>query len=133
VRRWLLACFVLIGLQINVLAEDAAVAPELLYFPMEPDLVTNYKRSGKRLGFIIVQIQLGTFGESNMELLEAHQPLIEDAILELIGAMTHEQVRSVDERERVRKDIETALKALMKEKTGRELVEEVLFTKYTYQ
>jgi flagellar protein FliL len=133
VRRWLLACFILIGLQINAVAEDAAVAPELIYFPMEPDLVTNYKRTGKRLGFIIVQVQLGCYGESNMELLETHQPLIEDAILELIGAMTHEQVRSVDERERVRKDIETALRALLKEETGLEIVEEVLFTKYTYQ
>jgi flagellar protein FliL len=133
VRRWLFACFVLIGLHFNVAAEDSGVAPELIYFPMEPDLVTNYNRTGKRLGFIIVQVQLGTYGEANMELLEDHQPLIEDAILDLIGAMTHDQVRSVDEREIVRKQIETVLRALMKEETGAEIVEEVLFTKYTYQ
>jgi len=113
--------------------EAAPEAPETFYYQVEPDVVTNYMRNGSKLGFIVVQVNIETSGDENLELLQDNYPLIVDVLIELISNMTREQVTDLDARELVREQIKERLKKELIDETGKELVNDLFFTKYTYQ
>ncbi len=132
----LLIFLVLALLSFSVNAEEDGEAPpepEMQYFQLEPDIVTNYMRSGNKLGFIVIQVNIATIGEDNLAVLEEHDPLIRDVLISGISNMTQDQVTDIDAREQVRLTLKEALATELEAETGKKLVEDVFFTKYTYQ
>ncbi len=136
--KYLCGLFLLL-LSANVLAEDpppadAPAKPKIVYYGFDPDIVTNYVTTGqKSLGYVRVTMELMIKDEKYLPLIEHHEPMILDSIVNVFGKESEASVKSLTGREEVRLKILKQLNELMKKETGAELIQDVLFTKYLYQ
>ncbi|WP_421337344.1 flagellar basal body-associated protein FliL [Aeromonas veronii] len=129
------------ALQQQALAEDeppaegaeGAAKPGFSYHALDPDIITNYLSDSKTLGYIRVTVELMAENEADLKLLEQHDPLIRDAIIRLIGSKNADQVKSLTNREELRKECETTVNELLAKETGKKAVRELIFTKFLYQ
>lgn len=126
----MLALSLLIPFVVSASEEDA---PKLAYFTLEPDLTTNFYTKGKKLGYIQVRIDIMVANSVDLPLVERHQPLIRDAVVELLGKQTEDTIKSLAGREDLRKTLVEQLNNILLPETGRPLIADLLFTKYIYQ
>ena len=54
-------------------------ASDYAYFGFEPDIVTNYVATKKKMGYMRLTVELMVEGD-NLEIVEHHAPLLRDAI-----------------------------------------------------
>lgn len=114
-------------------AADKSAAPQLAYFTLEPDLTTNFFTKSKDLGYIQVRIDIMVSDATDVPLIELHQPLIRDTIVELLGKQTEDTVKSLAGREDIRKQLVKEINDMLIAETGRPIIADLLFTKYMYQ
>lgn len=115
-------------------APAAPAATKVVYHGFDPDIVTNYVTDGqKSLGYVRVTMELMIKDEKLLEIVEHHEPLILDAIVNVFGKEMDTTIKSLQGREEVRMKILQRVNELLKKETGSELVQDVLFTKYLYQ
>ncbi|MBL0519254.1 flagellar basal body-associated FliL family protein [Aeromonas caviae] len=112
---------------------SSAVQPGFAYHALDPDIITNYLGDGKTLGYVRVTVELMATDAADLKLLEQHDPLIRDAIIRLIGSKTGTQIKSLVNREELRKECEAKVNELLVKETGKKAVRELIFTKYLYQ
>jgi len=103
------------------------------YFQLEPDIITNYIKTGKRIGFVRITVELMAKSKGNLSLIDDHEPLIRDKIITIIGEQTEAMVKSISDRETIRQRCLDDVNEMLKAETGKEPVEDILFTKYLYQ
>ncbi|EMQ2878204.1 flagellar basal body-associated protein FliL [Vibrio navarrensis] len=127
----ILALSVLISLP--TFAEEEKAGPKLAYFTLEPDLTTNFYTKGKKLGYVQVRIDVMVMSSEDLALVERHQPLIRDAVVEMLGQQTEETVKSLAGREDLRKNLVAHLNEILLPETGKTVIADLLFTKYLYQ
>ncbi|NLS13630.1 flagellar basal body-associated protein FliL [Vibrio sp. SM6] len=114
-------------------AQENASVPSLAYFTLEPDLTTNFYTRGNQLGYVQLRIDIMVMNDADVALVEHHQPLIRDAIIELVGKQTEDTIKSLAGREDMRKTLTEHLNAILLPETGKPLIADLLFTKYLYQ
>ncbi|MFW8628839.1 flagellar basal body-associated protein FliL [Vibrio natriegens] len=114
-------------------AETEQAGPQLAYFTLEPDLTTNFYTKGKKLGYVQVRIDIMVMSQQDLTIIEHHQPLIRDAIIELLGNQTEDTIKSLSGREDLRKTLVTRLNETLLPETGKTVIADLLFTKYLYQ
>ncbi|EOU2464638.1 flagellar basal body-associated protein FliL [Vibrio navarrensis] len=114
-------------------AEEEKAGPKLAYFTLEPDLTTNFYTKGKKLGYVQVRIDVMVMSSEDLALVERHQPLIRDAVVEMLGQQTEETVKSLAGREDLRKNLVAHLNEILLPETGKTVIADLLFTKYLYQ
>ena len=107
--------------------------PKLAYFTLEPDLPTNFYTKGKKLGYIQVRLDIMVANNKDLATIEHHQPLIRDAVIELLGKQNEETIKSLSGREDLRKTLVEHLNKILLPETGKTLIADLLFTKYLYQ
>ncbi|MBE4589875.1 flagellar basal body-associated protein FliL [Vibrio navarrensis] len=127
----ILALSVLVSLP--TLAEEEKAGPKLAYFTLEPDLTTNFYTKGKKLGYVQVRIDVMVMSSEDLALVERHQPLIRDAVVEMLGQQTEDTVKSLAGREDLRKNLVAHLNEILLPETGKTVIADLLFTKYLYQ
>ncbi|UPQ87849.1 flagellar basal body-associated protein FliL [Vibrio sinaloensis] len=133
-KRYLGQIIIAWGLLVSLpaLAEQEGT-PQLAYFTLEPDLTTNFYTKGKKLGYIQVRIDIMVASQADLSVIERHQPLIRDAVVELLGKQTEETITSLAGREDLRKTLVEQLNATLLPETGKTIIADLLFTKYLYQ
>ncbi|MCO7224534.1 flagellar basal body-associated FliL family protein [Pleionea sp. CnH1-48] len=113
-------------------AEEAVA--EVMYYDLDPNVITNYQKPpARRLGFITIDVQFQVTGVDNLDLLDYHKPLIEDTLIDVMNRQDEETIKSIDKRDAIREQIKEQLSALLKEETGKTVIDDVLFTKFIYQ
>jgi len=113
--------------------EGAEVANDYHYFQLEPDIITNYVKPGKRIGFVRITIDLMSASAEDLALIETHEPLIRDKIIRIFGRLTEDVVKSTSEREEIRLLCLEEVNDMLKKETGEKPLEDLFFTKYLYQ
>ncbi len=103
------------------------------YFGFEPDIITNYISTGKKLGYVRITAEVMVENQSALSSIEHHAPLIRDAIIEILGHQREEDIKSLKGREEIRILCQEAVNDLLVQETGKKLVSKLLFTKYLYQ
>lgn len=127
---------VLMALSLSVAFPSAAEntgTPKLAYFTLEPDLTTNFFTKGNKLGYIQVRIDIMVASDTDLPIIELHQPLIRDAVIELLGQQSEDTIKSLAGREDLRKILVEQLNEILLPETGRTIIADLLFTKYLYQ
>jgi flagellar FliL protein len=114
-------------------AETEQAEPQLAYFTLEPDLTTNFYTKGKKLGYVQVRIDIMVMSQQDLTIVEHHQPLIRDTVIELLGRQTEDTIKSLSGREDLRKTLVKKLNETLLPETGRTVISDLLFTKYLYQ
>lgn len=133
-KRYLTQIFIVLGLLVSLpsLAQEEGV-PKLAYFTLEPDLTTNFHTKGNQLGYIQVRIDIMVASEADLGVIERHQPLIRDAVIELLGKQSEDTITSLAGREDLRKTLVDQLNDTLLPETGKTIIADLLFTKYLYQ
>lgn len=134
IKRYLAQIFVVWAMLISLpaMAEEEQ-EPKLAYFTLEPDLTTNFYTKGKKLGYIQVRIDVMVASDADLAVIELHQPLIRDAVIELLGQQSEDTITSLAGREDLRKTLVESLNATLLPETGKTIIADLLFTKYLYQ
>ena len=103
------------------------------YFSLEPKISTNYLgSSARKLGFVVVSIELMLESPEFLVAAEHHSPLMRAATIEVFGRQPEEKVKSLTGREDIRRICLEKLKELMLKETGSEMIKDVIFTEYLY-
>ncbi|WP_114787969.1 flagellar basal body-associated protein FliL [Vibrio tetraodonis] len=131
-------CLVQLLFTLSILLSFSSLAEgegedKLAYFTLEPDLTTNFYTKGKELGYIQVRIDIMVANSADLSIIELHQPLIRDAVIELLGKQSGDTITSLAGREDLRKTLVDKLNAILLPETGRTVIADLLFTKYLYQ
>jgi len=103
------------------------------YFELEPDIITNYVKAGKRVGYIRLTVELMADSGSAYELISDHEPLIRDKIISILGQQKEAIVKSVVDRDEIRQRCLEEVNELLFKETGEKPVYDLFFTKYLYQ
>ncbi|RKF13167.1 flagellar basal body-associated protein FliL [Alginatibacterium sediminis] len=114
-------------------AEQETTTNNWTYHRMQPAIVTNYISSGRRLGYVKTSVELMVNAGPDLALVELHDPLLRDAIIEIFGQQTEDEVRAIDGKERIRQLCLVRVNDLLVQETGKKLVNDLLFTTYFYE
>lgn len=122
-------------LSCSVFAEEAkeSVAHKLAYFTLQPDITTNFYTKGKKLGYIQIRVDVMVSSDADLPIIERHQPLIRDTIVELLGEESEDKIKSLSGRKDIRKQLVENINNILLPETGRKVIVDLLFTKYMYQ
>ena len=113
--------------------EVATPANDYQYFQLEPDIITNYIKPGKRIGFVRITVELMVNSKGNYSVINNHEPLIRDKIITVFGQQTEKIVKSISDREGIRQRCLEEVNALLFAETGKKPLTDLFFTKYLYQ
>ena len=112
--------------------EDKEVEP-MLYYEIEPNILTFYQGTGKKIGYVVVQVNIAVRGQENYDLVELHLPLIQDGLIDFFNRKDKVVIQAVAEREKLRNEAKDLVSKLLKDETGKDVVANLLFTNYIYQ
>jgi flagellar FliL protein len=133
-KRYLTQFFLIMGLTATMPVQSSQEpAPQLAYFTLEPELTTNFFTKGKSLGYVQVRIDVMVADVNDLAVIEHHQPLIRDAVVELLGKQSADVIKSLAGREEIRQALVSNLNNLLLAETGKAVIADLLFTKYLYQ
>ena len=113
--------------------EDSEELETLLYYAIEPNILTFYQGTGKKIGYVVVQVNIAVRGQDNYDLVELHLPLIQDALIDFFNRQDKSVIQPIAEREKLRGQAKEKISKLLKEETGKDVVNNLLFTNYIYQ
>ncbi|TCN87061.1 flagellar basal body-associated protein FliL [Shewanella fodinae] len=102
------------------------------YYGFEPEIVTNYISNRKKLGFVRISVELMVKDQQDLLAIQHHDPLLRAAIVEILGNQTEDKIKSLTGREEIRKECYQTVNRLLQQETGKELVVNLLFTRYLY-
>ncbi|MCL1124035.1 flagellar basal body-associated protein FliL [Shewanella surugensis] len=129
--KWLLLLLTFVS-AFNVNGTENQVLKNYAYYGLEPDIVTNYISSSKKRSFVRVNVELMVNDPQSLIELEHHDPLLRSTILEILGAQSEEQIKSMIGKESIRRECFEAVNRLLEQEVGERLVVNLLFTQYLY-
>jgi len=112
--------------------EESDLEP-IMYFEIEPNILTFYQGTGKKIGYVVVQINVAVRGQENYDLIELHVPLIQDNLIDFFNRQDKSVIQPFSEREKLRLQAQSSVEAVLQEEIGKDIVENLLFTNYVYQ
>jgi len=105
----------------------------LMYYEIEPNILTFYQGTGKKIGYVVVQINLAVRGQENYDLVELHVPLIQDNLIDFFNKQDKSVIQPFNEREKLRLQAQASVEAVLQEELGKDVIENLLFTNYVFQ
>ena len=114
----------------SVLLFPVAQASDYAYFGFEPQIVTNYVATKKKMGYVRITVELMITDGDNLGVVERHAPLLRDAIIGILGKQPEAKVKSIKGRNEIRKLCEEKVRRLLKKETGHTLIKKLLFTQW---
>jgi len=112
--------------------EEAEVIP-IMYFDIDPKILTFYQGTGRKIGYVVVQVNIAVKGQENLDLVELHSPLIQDNLIDFFNRQDKKTIQEFSEREGLRQKAQESVAAVLEEEVGKNIVESLLFTDYVYQ
>ncbi|MCL1056410.1 flagellar basal body-associated protein FliL [Shewanella sp. Choline-02u-19] len=123
----------LLGLSsFSLFAANDKPLEEYAYYGFEPEIVTNYISNRNKLGYVRLSVELMVKNPEDLVSLERHDPLLRAAIVEILGNQTEDKVKSLTGKEEIRRECYEMVNRLLEQETGKDLVVNLLFTKYLY-
>jgi flagellar FliL protein len=115
--------------------EAAAPQPDIAYYTMQPDFVTNVAtpNPSDRLHYVRVRVCLMLANENDKELVAGMEPAIQDTVMTVLGSKDFTQVASADGREKIRIECRDKIMSMLQDKLGSAVVQDVLFLSYMFQ
>jgi len=122
--------FILTFLSTLTLSSMATQASKYVYYGFEPDIVTNYVATNKKMGYVRLTVELMVEKGNSLTIVEHHSALLRDAIIDIIGNQTEAKIKSIKGRAEIQLLCEEKVNALLVEETGQALIKRLLFTQW---
>jgi len=103
---------------------------QLLYHELPPSLVSNLQTGAK---YIRCDIQLMTHDEGYLEEINLHAPALRHELLMLVSDQQGTELKTPKGKENFRKAALKAVRGVIKELTGEEMIDDLFFTSYFVQ
>lgn len=114
--------------------EELEVAPKVQYHPLTPSFVANFgDATEKRLKFIKADLTVSVFSDEAVSAVREHNALIRHQVVMILSAQTDKGLAVPGGQEILRKAIVVKVKAVLKEETGKEQIDDLLFTNFVVQ
>lgn len=120
----------------SVFAEEEAAPPAdgpPAFFRLDPQIVTNYLKTGKKSGYLSVQVQIMAKNDKDIERVEHHEPLIVDRIIEVINETPAETIKTIEGKEALRMKAFERINEELEAEEGKPIATAILFTHYMWQ
>lgn len=136
--RILLGFFWLLSVvSFSALAEEdaAAAAPaQAQYYDLKPSFVANFgDEDTKRLKFIKADVSVRAFSGEAIQAVMDHDALIRHQIVMTLSIQSETTLATSEGQEALRKQILEKVKAVLKEESGKEQIDDLLFTSFVVQ
>jgi len=105
----------------------------LHYFKINPNIITTYQNTGKKMKYIVVQVQIVVRGEDNYDTVETHMPLLQDALTDFFNRQDKIIIEDLAQRETLRLKALERVDEVLLEELGEDVIEGLIFTQYVYQ
>lgn len=103
-----------------------------IYYQIEQPFVVNFQ-SANHMRFLQVTMELMTYDQTVVPSIEQAMPVIKNNLVFLLSSLTSEQLATPEGRLKVRADTLAEIKKILKERTGKDGVEDVYFTSFVMQ
>jgi len=113
--------------------DEAAAAPKVQYFDLEPPFVTNFGQSTSKLKYIKASVAIRASGMAGVTAVQEHEPAVRHEIVMLLSSLTEESISSGGGQEAIRQDALSRVQAVLEEKTGASQIDDLLFTSFVVQ
>lgn len=135
VRTMFLSISLLFGLLSFAYAEDeAAASPKAQYHALKPSFVANFGESDeKRLKFIKADVSVRAYNGEAISAVMEHDAIVRHQIVMALSSQTEESLASTEGQENLRLSLLEKVKAVLKEETGKEHIDDLLFTSFVVQ
>ncbi|AKH22033.1 flagellar basal body protein FliL [Sedimenticola thiotaurini] len=117
-------------LQLFAADSDNEESAGLAYYELTPSIVVNVKGRAK---YIRCDVQLMTQDGSNLPAISLHAPALRHELLLLLSDQDGPKIRTTKGKEKLRKQALKALRRVMKELAGDEMIDDLFFTTYLVQ
>ncbi len=116
-------------------APAAPTEPEIGYYTFSPDITTNVATLNPRDKIHYVRLKLALMLEDSNDaaIIADVEPLLKDAVIDILGAKEYGQVATNEAREKIRIECREKIIDILKDKFGKPIVMDVLFLSYMYQ
>ena len=104
-----------------------------IYFQIDPNILTFYQNSGRKFGYVVVQVQVVVRGQDNADLLELHMPLMQDALIDFFNRQDKATIQDLKQRESLRQQAKQVVSQVIQQEVGSDIVDNLLFTQYIFQ
>jgi len=105
---------------------------EPIYYAFDPAFVVNFN-DGKNIRYLQLTMEVMTYDDSVVEDLKKHMPVIRNNLIMILSNLNYEVINTVAGKKKLQDEALSEIKSILKEKTGREGVEEVYFTGFVMQ
>ena len=114
-------------------AAEEEVKEEIMYYQIAPNIMTFYQNTGRKMGYIVVQVQLVVRGQDNWDLIDDHLPLVQDSLVDFFNSQDKDTVQDLQQREALRNQAKERVANVIKQEVGKNVIENLLFTQYVFQ
>lgn len=112
-------------------AEEAATNPG--YVSLGEPLVLNLTTEGTRLSFVQLKADVLIKDEGDTDLVKLHIPALRHQLILMLSEQNAADMKTVAKREQLRQKISEKMRSVFKELTGKDDIEEVLFSSFLVQ
>ena len=133
-----LAALLLLALLCPTTGAAKQKAPEpapggLQYVALNPALVSNLQGDGKKARFVRCEIQLMSAQPGATEQLNLHAPPLRHALLLLLSEQDAKAMQTPEGKDGLRRTALETVRAVLQDKTGQPLVDDLYFTSFYVQ
>jgi flagellar FliL protein len=115
-------------------AEEDESALKVQYHELKPSFVANFgETTAKRLKFIKADITVRAYSDEAISVVQTHDALVRHQVVMILSAQSEASLAGPDGQERLRKAVVAKVKAVLKEETGKEQIDDLLFTSFVVQ
>lgn len=114
--------------------EEPVSTPKVQYHELKPSFVANFGNStAKRLKFIKADITVSAYSDEAIAAVRAHDALVRHQIVMILSAQSEVSLAATTGQEVLREALAEKVKAVLKEETGKEQIDDLLFTSFVVQ
>ena len=112
-------------------SEKAAKKPAV-YLALTPEFIINFEDQSQA-SFLQIEVQIMGRDPAEMKSVEEHMPVVRNNILLLLSGQKYAEVRTRAGKDKLRADILSSIRSVLKKETGKAGIEAVYFTSFIMQ
>ena len=115
-------------------AEEGEAPAKAQYYALKPSFVANFgETTAKRLKFIKADISVMAYSNEAISAVMDHNSLIRHQVVMSLSAQSEESLATTEGQETLRTGLLEKVKQVLKEETGKEHIDDLLFTSFVVQ
>lgn len=112
--------------------EGAPATKQTTYLDFEQPFVVNFM-DGEQMRYLQVSVAVMSHDATMAEVVKRHMPLIRNNLVMLFSSQSREQIMTREGKEKIRADAQAEVQKILKEQTGKPVIEALYLTSFVMQ